>query len=544
MVRQTLKGTRIRMATILLQDIPLHITRIDVIYAIQGVLHQPPFYEGIGRPPNFSVQLDRDLTDEFEHSGTGTLSIADDLVVAIFISMYGDPDRPRLNTTSDWDQGKLAFSLGPPPPVDLIQELQNSPFVDPRVAQGRQARRTALNTTVGLRSVQFGWLCRDRRFSPEWQADFQAISNLPSNNMPSLRFNADSNEIWISLAEASTDYGAERAMVVIRFSRIEAVIVDAAGPPTLGILFTFLYPPALEYHEVTRSFQGQETVRRRSRLTTFTTTHARIVPYTLLAMRVTCSSQTDMEEFQRMARAIGLSRLGEAVPSPVVRRSLFSANALDRIDVWLNGLPWSVAFQALSILNAAALDPIELLNLRPRIQALLSDADFGVAKASQVLREFGFKLKDPATLIPDDESVFECFESVKRDLRWASFSSGSRTRNPGSNRVLRQYPGHQEYFLRVRFTDEDSLQFRWDRKFKADGALFVKDRVGGVLERGLDIAGRHFEFLAYSNSALRDHAVWFSAVFYEPGGGRVTAQSIRDGLGDFYFKNLERQPAK
>ncbi|KAG9048827.1 hypothetical protein FS837_011910 [Tulasnella sp. UAMH 9824] len=555
------------MATILLQDIPLHITRIDVIYAIQGVIHQPPFHDGIGRPPNFSVQLDRDLTDEFEHSGTGTLTIADELVVAIFISMYGDPNRPRLNTASDWDQGELTFSLGPPPPVDLIQELQNSPFVDPRVAQGRQARSTALNTTVSLHSVQFGWLCRDRRFSVEWHADFPIISNLPADNTPSLRFNADSNEIWISLAGASTDYGTAKAMVVTRFSRIEAIMVDTAEPATPGILFTFLYPPALEYHEVTRNFQGQETVRRRSRLTTFSTSHTRIVPYTLFAMRVTCASQTHMEEFQRMARAASLPRLTDPVPSPVVRRSLFSANALDRIDVWLNTLPWSVAFQALSILNAAALDPIELLNLRPRIEALVSDADFGVAKAGQVLQDFGSKLKDPATLISDDGSIVECFESVKRDLRRASFSSGSPTRNPGvvncyhatvtptrillngpfldqSNRVLRLYPNHQEYFLRVNFTDEDDLQFRWERKFKAEGALFVKDRVGGVLEGGLNIAGRHFEFLAYSNSALRDHAVWFSAVFYEPGGGRITAQSIRDGLGDFYFKNLERQPAK
>ncbi|KAG8900742.1 hypothetical protein FRC00_011554 [Tulasnella sp. 408] len=567
MDRQTLKGTPVSMATILLQEIPLHITRFDVIYAIQGVLHQPPFYDGIGRPPNFSVELDRDPTDEFEHSGTGTLTIADELVVAIFISMYGDPNRPRLNTTRDWDQGELAFSLGPPPPADLIQELQNSPFVDPRVAQGRQTRRTALNTAIGLHSVHFGWLCRDRRFSTEWQADIRSISNLPANHTPSLRFNADLNQLWISLAEVITDYGAERAMVVTRFSRIEAVIVDAAEPSTPGVLLTFLSPPALEYHEVTRNFQGQETVRRRSRLTTFSATHARIVPYTLFAMRITCASQAHMEEFRRMARAANLPRPTDAVPSPVVRRSLFSANALDRIDVWLNELPWSVAFQALSILSSAALDPIELLNLRPRIEALVSDADFGVAKAGQVLRELGSKLKDPATLIPDEGSIVECFESVKRDLRRASFSSSSRTRNPGvvncyhatvtptrillngpfldqSNRVLRQYPGHQEYFLRVNFTDEDNLHFRWDRKFKADGALFVKERVGGALEEGLNIAGRHFEFLAYSNSALRDHAVWFSAVFYEPGGGRVTAQSIRDGLGDFDFKNLERQPAK
>ncbi|KAG9048828.1 hypothetical protein FS837_011911 [Tulasnella sp. UAMH 9824] len=552
------------MATISLQDIPLHITRLDLIYAIQDVLHQPPFHDGTGQPPNFSVQLDRDVTDEYEHSGTGTLTIADELVVAIFISMYGDPNRPRLNTTGDWDQGELTFSLGRPPPMDLIQVLENSPFVDPRVAQGREARKTALSATVGLNSVQFGWLCRDNRFSQEWQADIQSISNLPADNTPSLRFNADSNEIWISLAVVNTEFETLQAMVVVRFSRIEALIIDTAERSTPGILFTFLSPPALEIHEDSDSIFGQDHFRR-YRCSAFGPTHTRIIPYTLFAMRVTCASQTHMEEFRRMARAASLPRPTDAVPSPIVRRSLFSPNNLDDIDAWLEGLPWSVAFQALSILNAAALDPIELWGLRLRIEALVSDADFGEAKAGEVLRGFGSKLKDPAALIQDDESIIRCFESVKADLRRASLSSSSRIRNPGvfncyhatvtptrilldgpfldqSNRVLRQYPAHQEYFLRVNFTDEDKLHFRWDRE--VDGARFVKERVGGVLEQGLNIAGRRFEFLAYSNSALREHAVWFSAPFQEPDGGWITAQSIRDGLGDFEFKNLERQPAK
>ncbi|KAG8915199.1 hypothetical protein FRC00_006644 [Tulasnella sp. 408] len=404
MDRQKLKGTRIRMATIFLQDIPPHITRIDVIYAIQGVLHQPPFYDGIGRPPNFSVQLDRDLTDEFEHSGTGTLTIADELVVATFISMYGDPNRPRFNTTSDWDQGELAFSLGPPPPVDLIQELQNSPFVDPREAQGRQARRTALNTTVALHSVQFGWLCRDRRFSLEWQADVQAITNVPANNTPSLRFNAESNEIWISLADASTDSETLQATVVVRFSHIEALIIDTTEHPTPGILFTFFYPPSLEIHEDSNGISRQEYFKRYRR-SPFGPTHSRIIPYTLLAMRVTCASQTEMNEFRRMARAASLPRPTDAVSSPVVRRNLFSATTLDRIDAWLKDLPWSVAFQVLSILNVAALDPIELWNLRPQIEDLVSDTESGEAKAGWVLRKFATKLKDPRAVSQDEKKI-------------------------------------------------------------------------------------------------------------------------------------------
>ena len=32
-----------------------------------------------------------------------------------------------------------------------------------------------------------------------------------------------------------------------------------------------------------------------------------------------------------------------------------------------------------------------------------------------------------------------------------------------SNRVIRQYQGFEDYFLRVDFRDEDRLQYRWDK---------------------------------------------------------------------------------
>jgi RNA-dependent RNA polymerase len=46
---------------------------------------------------------------------------------------------------------------------------------------------------------------------------------------------------------------------------------------------------------------------------------------------------------------------------------------------------------------------------------------------------------------------------------------------------------------------------RWDRM--VDGDSFVRERVGRILTEGLDIAGRHYEFLGYSNSGLREHTV-------------------------------------
>jgi RNA-dependent RNA polymerase len=42
-----------------------------------------------------------------------------------------------------------------------------------------------------------------------------------------------------------------------------------------------------------------------------------------------------------------------------------------------------------------------------------------------------------------------------------------------------------------------------------------------------------FEFLGYSNSALREHAVWFVSPFEHPEKGHITANYITDNLGNF-----------
>ena len=75
-----------------------------------------------------------------------------------------------------------------------------------------------------------------------------------------------------------------------------------------------------------------------------------------------------------------------------------------------------------------------------------------------------------------------------------------------------------------------------------DGTSLLVDRVGGILKNGFELAGRQFEFLAYSQSALREHAGWFINPFRHPTRGYVSAQSIRDSLGN--FEGVIMQPSK
>jgi hypothetical protein len=113
-----------------------------------------------------------------------------------------------------------------------------------------------------------------------------------------------------------------------------------------------------------------------------------------------------------------------------------------------------------------------------------------------------------------------------------------------SNRVIRRFQDHDpalvERFVRVEFRDENRLTYRWDGD--VDGTWLLKERVGGVLRHGFEIGGRSFEFLAYSNSALREHSVVFVSPFHDPKEGFVTAEYIRSSLGD--FSELLRKPSK
>jgi RNA-dependent RNA polymerase len=113
-----------------------------------------------------------------------------------------------------------------------------------------------------------------------------------------------------------------------------------------------------------------------------------------------------------------------------------------------------------------------------------------------------------------------------------------------SNRVIRRYQDHDpslvDFFLRVEFRDEDHLAYRWDATVNSTG--FLRQRIGRILREGLELGGRRFKFLAYSNSSLREHAVWFVADFHDPVEGFVTADIIRASLGD--FSKLLRTPSK
>lgn len=106
------------------------------------------------------------------------------------------------------------------------------------------------------------------------------------------------------------------------------------------------------------------------------------------------------------------------------------------------------------------------------------------------------------------------------------------------NRVLEDYKDFIHRFLRVNFVDE-TLSTK-----KSFSAELYEKRISDVVQNGLNLAGRCFVFLGYSNSQLREHSCWFyddaSNHELDPPAPphlphlprRPTAEEIRQSIGD------------
>ncbi|KAI1337354.1 RdRP-domain-containing protein [Xylariaceae sp. FL0016] len=98
------------------------------------------------------------------------------------------------------------------------------------------------------------------------------------------------------------------------------------------------------------------------------------------------------------------------------------------------------------------------------------------------------------------------------------------------NRILRKFPRHTSYQVRVQFCDEDGQDLFYNNKVSLDT---IYDRFRTVMRGGIPIAGRMYHFLGFSHSSLRAHAVWFMAAFVDGQAGPQTHFSVIEDLGDF-----------
>ena len=333
----------------------------------------------------------------------------------------------------------------------------------------------------------------------------------------------------------------------------------------VDICFDTLTPPVMESIEFHRTMTGDKEIDNRKfkqRIGSLHPGHSIVAPYSPHLRVVlfhdpnfdTIKTFMDMCETAGIARSMILQCEGHN-QIEALANGFFNPRRLYNLHSKLATFEWPVAFQLESLLHNGLLHTGDVEELLPRVEALWKNNS---QRRANFVGDFLRRYHEALQFRSPRESPLKCFERVLRDFQYSEsdfqcFRCCHVTFTPTrmilegpyatqSNRVIREYEGYEEHFIRVDFRDEDRLQYRWDRE--VDGSSFVRERVGATLKQGFVLAGRRFEFLAYSTSALREHSVWFMSPFDLPGRGRITADSIRRSLGNFEGTKLLKLPSK
>ncbi len=243
----------------------------------------------------------------------------------------------------------------------------------------------------------------------------------------------------------------------------------------------------------------------------------------------------------------------------IERRNLFAFDVLSQLDRWLGQLEWPLAFHVHALITNHAMNPRELLALRSNIESVRDIG--GIELLTEIIPLFQVELEKRwySDVAESHESAEHCLSRVLKEHRTRSgpVFDLPRARDGAEglfdcfhvaitptcmllygpfperlNRIMRRYANHGDCFLRVNFIDERNHHLRPDNDH--GGTSLIRERVGDVLKEGIKIGGRQFEFLAYSQSALKEHAVWFVTQFWdEESRTSVDAAAIRQDIGHF-----------
>ncbi|KAG6879393.1 hypothetical protein C0992_003010 [Termitomyces sp. T32_za158] len=492
---------------IFMRNISFNATQNSLTNELRRILHGQQYSSST--PINFHVYLFKDKKGHHKHSGCGTLTLPSEQVGRKFLDEFGD----NLASTASFTIGgrRVGFTQSRRPArPDIVESIIRSPYVNPAALeeQGR-IERVFREKKVSIRTLQFGWECRDSTFSVEWEY---------SPTSCHIFFNDERRELRFKLSQA----GDAILAIAMRFSNLKtkSVHMSYSGEPV--IFLTLETPPTFESEPLVDD-------KPRIRLSCLPLPeHARLVPYTSLALRCVCQSSKDLQTFLQLCKEAKIHHIND-MECLVERRHLFAPCVAEKLERELQILDWCIAFQIESLLRNLSVDMTEMLSLMPYIADLTKAK--GTRHTAAMLAQFGQEaIKLWYDSNEESESISECFLRVQKDLEVHPQSLTLQSTDPSlfeayhievtpttmrlsgphlerSNRIIRRYhPDDHESFLRVSFVDEGRLHYRFDRD--VDGQEFIKTRVGPILLRGLLIAGRKFEFLAYSQSALKEHAVW------------------------------------
>lgn len=229
------------------------------------------------------------------------------------------------------------------------------------------------------------------------------------------------------------------------------------------------------------------------RMDSLSPAHAAVAPYAH-QMRIVLHEQTDLDMFSNLCTIADVCRPFKTTLEAFSNR-FYAPEKIHKLQRLLREFDWHVSFQLEALLHNGLLNTEDLMErFYGPIKQLCARKP---QQAADILRLFteNMRARDPR------ESAMECYEKLcsrddpdRIDLAPGNFLCHHVTVTPTrmllegpfviqSNRVIRQYKGFEDHFVRVDFRDEDRLHYRWDRDVSIHNSLLEKVSLNEGLRR-------------------------------------------------------------
>ncbi|RPD60068.1 RdRP-domain-containing protein [Lentinus tigrinus ALCF2SS1-7] len=543
-----------------LEDLRFSATECDVKRAFAAILHQPPFYEPDAKKArriNFAVHLNKPR-NALPNNGTAVLTIPDQQLGERFLRAAVRSGGERIQILGKTVYIKRGQER---PPKGLIERLNKTPYVDPDEEADRIRKMDVIrDLRILVDVVQFGVYFRHPRDSRTANRTFSIEHEIRREEayVGELTYDYNHKLLRIELGDYISENTSDH--IVIDIANIKKSAYGKGKDGLYHVCLELYTPPRFERQLRYRHFSGdfKKDRKYRERLTDLGQEHAQIAHYAW-QLRFILSESRGRQDLWTMCEEAGIHPPQKA-DIPAEYGGFFTKEELELSRQWIRSFEWPVRLQLEALLRNGLANTGDIFLIHKHVERLVQERP---ALAADFLRRFSEKVKCRESGV----SVLQCFEDAleaeeRDDDRLAESGSDSyRSRgfvqcahaivtptrillegpyDTQSNRIVRRYFKYRDHFVRVEFREEDGLLFHWPAD--VNGKALIEKRFGDILKKGFEIAGRHFRFLGYSTSGLREHSAWFMSEFEHPVDGLVTVDGIRRDLGT--FENCIRIPSK
>jgi RNA-dependent RNA polymerase len=566
---------------IFMRGIPNYTAVDDLKIVIARRIHRPPF--PTSPPLNFYIDLFRAKSGSKYR--VGILTLPDASSGELFLSTFTNGIPIGLHS--------VKFSRNNRPPDETrIAQVASTPWQDPEILKQEAEMKKAYSTEIPLATFAFGRLCRDGAFSAEVRRDGGSTVSCDIDNRR-VHLTVDGGDTS-QFGGLGFDIFLPSAHAWYRASQILALCLtdDAAPTGNHSIILEANAFPVFEKKAPAflRSMEEREQPSQRVESLFGEFPMSPVGRFLLL----TFETRDNLALFKKGCKRLYIRNpIHSSIQ--IVQRDLYSKDIEAQCQRVLQQLPYPLAFEVDKAIYSSTLDLTEVVELRDTLQKLLREkgkeaipifrwftariqapslqnlnklalkdiqGEFvGIGQKKRKKRRQRGRKKNNRSTAMDSEMVenptlsnllevaakvyapevprasllIAPTPSIYQSYHLILTPSSRILDGPlpdQSSSILRRF-GNSDCFLRVTFQDDNRMPLRHDTGLNISIEGLLHSRYKGALVDGIDVAGRHFEFLGYSMSGLKQHSVFFVHPFefdLETKRTLMTAEVIRGTL--------------